>query len=68
MRNTSELENFAKKILRKFWYWNHEKAKKVSVLGWKKLSYKIKNVYSYWESFSGNAMGEENENLKRKKQ
>ena len=45
MRNTSELEIFAKKVLRKFWYWYHEKAKKIFSTGPKKLSYKIKNVY-----------------------
>ena len=36
---------FAKKVLRNIWYWNHEKAKKVSVVGQKKISYKIKYVY-----------------------
>ena len=35
MRNTSELEIFAKKVLRKFWYWYYEKAKKISVLSQK---------------------------------
>ena len=45
MRNTSELKTFAKKVLRKFWYRYHEKAKKISVLGQKILSYKIKYMY-----------------------
>ena len=31
----SEVKYFAKKVLRKFWYWNHEKVKKVSELGQK---------------------------------
>ena len=35
MPNTSELEIFAKKVLWKFWYCYHEKAKKISVLGQK---------------------------------
>ena len=35
---------FGKKVSRKFWYWNHEKAKKASILG-QNLSYK-KDLYS----------------------
>ena len=44
---------FAKKVVRKFWYWNREKVKKVSVLSQKKLSYKIKTCipkYYIWKS------------------
>ena len=32
MRKTLEVTIFAKKVLRKFLYWNREKVKKVSVL------------------------------------
>ena len=53
MRNTSELEIFAKKLLRKFWYW-YEKAKKISVLGQCSCHFGSFNVS--WLEFYGVAL------------
>ena len=50
--NTSELENLAKKIFRKFWYWNHEKPKKVLVLGQENFLIKKRvRTFKYNKSF-----------------
>ena len=51
-RNTPELEIFAKRVLRKFCYWNHGNVKKVSILGQKNCLTK-KRIVTFLCVFAG---------------
>ena len=50
MHNIKTRKMFPKIVLRTFWYWNHVKAKKVSIIGQKTLSYR-KKTYSFKNHF-----------------
>ena len=61
VQNIGTKNIFAKKVFRKFLYWNREKVKKSSALGQKELPYKFKkNMHSNFLGMKSRPFHEQN--------